>query len=188
MVFQSYSSFPWLKVLGNVRFGLKYRKDVSAEEKDRIAHHYLDLVGLTPFAHYYINRISGGMRQRVAIARTLAADPLVLLMDEPFGALDALTRERLQQQLLELQKAERKTIIFVTHDVDEAVFLADRIIVFSARPARVLRQVRVADELPTERSLDITETPEFRRLRHDVLGLIRDEEARTEAAELAGAA
>ncbi len=188
MVFQSYSSFPWLRVLGNVRFGLKYRKDISAAEKDRIARHYLDLVGLTPFAHYYVNRISGGMRQRVAIARTLAADPLVLLMDEPFGALDALTRERLQQQLLELQKAERKTIIFVTHDVDEAVFLADRIVVFSARPARVLRQVIVADELPAERNLDITETPEFRRLRHDVLGLIRDEEARTEAAELAGAA
>ena len=88
------------------------------------------------------------MRQRVAIARTLAADPLVLLMDEPFGALDALTRERLQHQLLELQKAERKTVIFVTHDVDEAVFLADRIVVFSARPARVLRDLRVSAELP----------------------------------------
>jgi NitT/TauT family transport system ATP-binding protein len=188
MVFQSYSSFPWLSVLGNIRFGLKYRRDVSPAEKDRIARHYLDLVGLTPFAEYYVNRISGGMRQRVAIARTLAAEPLVLLMDEPFGALDALTRERLQQQLLELQRAERKTVIFVTHDVDEAVFLADRIVVFSARPARVLREVMVASELPAERSLDVAETPAFRRLRHEVLTLIRDEELRTEAAELVGAA
>jgi NitT/TauT family transport system ATP-binding protein len=187
MVFQSYSSFPWLSVLGNIRFGLKYRRDVSPVEKDRIARHYLDLVGLTPFADYYVNRISGGMRQRVAIARTLAAEPLVLLMDEPFGALDALTRERLQQQMLELQKAEHKTIIFVTHDVDEAVFLADRIIVFSARPARVLRQVMVAGEFPAERSLDITEVPAFRRLRHEVLTLIRNEEMRVEAAELVGA-
>ena len=187
MVFQSYSSFPWLKVLGNVRFGLRYRRDVSSEEKEAIARHYLDLVGLTPFADYYVNRISGGMRQRVAIARTLAANPLVLLMDEPFGALDALTRERLQQQLLELQKAERKTVIFVTHDVDEAVFLADRIIVFSARPARVLREVAVSSELPAERNLDIMESATFRRLRHEVLTLIRDEELRTEAAELAAA-
>jgi NitT/TauT family transport system ATP-binding protein len=188
MVFQSYSSFPWLKVLDNVRFGLKYRRDVSAAEKTRIARHYLELVGLMPFAEYYVNRISGGMRQRVAIARTLAADPLVLLMDEPFGALDALTRERLQQQLLDLQKTERKTIIFVTHDVHEAVFLADRIVVFSARPARVLREVMVASELPAERTLDVSETPAFRRLRHEVLALIRDEELRTEAAEIAGAA
>jgi ABC-type nitrate/sulfonate/bicarbonate transport system ATPase subunit len=104
-------------------------------------------------------------------------------MDEPFGALDALARERLQLQLLELQKAERKTVIFVTHDVDEAVFLADRIIVFSARPARVLRDLRVSAELSTDRTLDIQETAAFRRMRHEVLALIRDEERRTEAAE-----
>jgi NitT/TauT family transport system ATP-binding protein len=187
MVFQSYSSFPWLTVFGNVRFGLQYRRDVPAGEKDRIARHYLELVKLAPFAGFYVNRISGGMRQRVAIARTLAADPLVLLMDEPFGALDALTRERLQLQLLELQKAERKTVIFVTHDVDEAVFLADRVVVFSARPARVLRDLQVGAVLPAERTLDIQESPAFRQLRQEVLTLIRDEEARTEAAELAAA-
>ena len=185
MVFQSYSSFPWLTVFGNVRFGLRYRRDLSAAEKDRIARHYLELVGLGAFADFYISRISGGMRQRVAIARTLAADPLVLLMDEPFGALDALTRERLQLQLLQLRHSEGKTVIFVTHDVDEAVFLADRVIVFSARPARVLRDLRISDVLPRDRTLEIVETAGFRTLRREVLALIRDEELRTEAADVA---
>ncbi|MGE0004246.1 MAG: ABC transporter ATP-binding protein [Parvibaculaceae bacterium] len=182
MVFQSYSSFPWLTVLGNIRFGLRYRDDVAAPEKERIARHYLDLVGLTPFADYTINRISGGMRQRVAIARTLAANPLVLLMDEPFGALDALSRERLQIQLMDLRRAERKTVIFVTHDVDEAVLLADRIIVFSARPARVLADMPVSATLPEKRGLDILDMPEFRKIRRDVLALIRDQEKELEAA------
>jgi ABC-type nitrate/sulfonate/bicarbonate transport system ATPase subunit len=183
MVFQSYSSFPWLTVLGNIRFGLKYRDDVSTAEKDRIARHYLDLVGLTPFADYTINRISGGMRQRVAIARTLAANPLVLLMDEPFGALDALSRERLQIQLMELRRAERKTVIFVTHDVDEAVLLADRIIVFSARPARILADIAVSATLPAKRGVDILDLPDFRRIRRDVLALIRNEEETLEVRE-----
>jgi NitT/TauT family transport system ATP-binding protein len=176
MVFQSYSSFPWLTVLGNIRFGMKYRRDITRAEKDRIARRYLDLVGLTPFADYTINRISGGMRQRVAIARTLAADPLVLLMDEPFGALDALSRERLQIQLMDLRRAERKTVIFVTHDVDEAVLLADRIIVFSARPAQVIEDIPVSTMLPEKRSIDIVDSPEFRRIRRDVLSRIRNEE------------
>ncbi|QIG49074.1 ABC transporter ATP-binding protein [Nordella sp. HKS 07] len=183
MVFQSYSSFPWLTVFGNIRFGLKYRDDVSAVEKEKIARHYLDLVGLTPFADYTINRISGGMRQRVAIARTLAANPLVLLMDEPFGALDALSRERLQLQLMDLRRAERKTVIFVTHDVDEAVLLADRVVVFSKRPARVLADIPVSATLPEKRGLDILDHSDFRKIRRDVLALIRNEERNMETAE-----
>ncbi|WP_119390060.1 ABC transporter ATP-binding protein [Taklimakanibacter lacteus] len=183
MVFQSYSSFPWLTVLGNIRFGLRYRNDISSAEKERIARHYLALVGLGQFADYTINRISGGMRQRVAIARTLAANPLVLLMDEPFGALDALSRERLQIQLMELRRAERKTVIFVTHDVDEAVLLADRIVVFSARPARILADIPVSATLPEKRSLDILDIPEFRQIRREVLALIRAQETGLEAAE-----
>jgi NitT/TauT family transport system ATP-binding protein len=179
MVFQSYSSFPWLTVFGNVRFGLKYRRDVGNSEKDEIARHYLALVGLEDFAHFYVNRISGGMRQRVAIARTLAASPDVLLMDEPFGALDAQTREALQVQLLDIRREERKTVVFVTHDVDEAIFLADRIIVFSARPARIIEEIDVHSRLPGEKTLDLLDSEGFFHLRRHVLSLVRAEARRT---------
>ena len=145
MVFQAYTSFPWLTVLENIRFGTRYRDEIGAEEKEEISRHYLNLVGLDDFADFYVNRISGGMRQRVAIARTLAAGPDILLMDEPFGALDAQTREFLQYQLLEISRIERKAVIFVTHDVEEAVFLADRIFIFSARPARIVEEIRVGE-------------------------------------------
>jgi NitT/TauT family transport system ATP-binding protein len=180
MVFQSYSSFPWLNVIDNIRFGLKFRDDIDAAEKERRARHYLELVGLKGFEAYYVNRISGGMRQRLAIARTLAAGPDVLLMDEPFGALDAQNRDFLQAQLGAIQRREQKTVIFVTHDVEEAVFLADRIFIFSARPARILEEVRVSEILPAERSLDTKDSETFFRLRNRILGVTRAQALRTE--------
>ncbi len=175
MVFQSYSSFPWLTVEGNINFGMRYRTDLSAEQRAERVQHYLRLIRLEDFAKSFPNKISGGMRQRVAIARSLAAGSDVLLMDEPFGALDALTRERLQVELRQIQAEEAKTIIFVTHDVEEAVFLADRIIVFSARPARVLQEIDVTCVLGPERNLATRETQEFFKLKNDVLHMIRHE-------------
>ena len=140
--------FPWLTVADNVAFGMRYRDGPRrGARRPSASRHYLDLVGLADFADAYPNRISGGMRQRVAIARTLAAGSDVLLMDEPFGALDAQRRERLQVELRRIQQRDAKTIIFVTHDVEEAVFLADRIIVFSQRPARSSADIDVAAEL-----------------------------------------
>ena len=184
MVFQSYSSFPWLTVRENIAFGLRYRSDVSAAGKREITAHYLDLVGLTRFADYYTNRISGGMRQRVAIARTLAADPDLLLMDEPFGALDALTREFLQIQLLSINAREHKTTIFVTHDVEEAVLMAHRIVIFSARPARVIEEIDVAAALPLEdRATGAKESEAFFALRNRILKILRDEHRRTAETE-----
>ena len=180
MVFQAYTSFPWLTVLENIRFGTRYRNDLDASEKDEVSRHYLGLVGLDDFADFYVNRISGGMRQRVAIARTLAAGPDILLMDEPFGALDAQTREFLQYQLLEISRIEKKAVIFVTHDVEEAVFLADRIFIFSARPARIVEEIRVGELIPGKRDFKTKETRSFFDLRNRVRDLMRGESAGVE--------
>ena len=175
MVFQSYSSFPWLTVAGNINFGMRYRDDLTAAERRDRVKHYLKLIGLEDFAATYPSRISGGMRQRLAIARTLAAGSAVLVMDEPFGALDALTREKLQVELRQIQMREAKTIIFVTHDVEEAVFLADRIIMLSSRPASVVADMNVAGLLGRSRPLAIRESEVFFKLRNEVLHVVRRE-------------
>jgi NitT/TauT family transport system ATP-binding protein len=173
MVFQSYSSFPWLTVAGNVLFGMRYRADLSEAEKQERADHYLKLVGLSDFAGAFPNRVSGGMRQRIAIARTLAAGSDVLLMDEPFGALDAQRRESLQVELRRIQQTDAKTIIFVTHDVEEAVFLADRIVVFSQRPARIVSEIDVAGAFGPERLLSLRDDERFFRTKTELLHLVR---------------
>jgi NitT/TauT family transport system ATP-binding protein len=152
---------------------MRYRRDITSAEKRARRDHYLNLVGLRDFADAYPAHISGGMRQRVAIARTLAAGSEVLLMDEPFGALDAQRREKLQVSLREIHGRDAHTVIFVTHDVEEAAFLADRIIIFSRRPARVLKVVHVSEILGAERPLELRDTPEFFALRTELLRAIR---------------
>ena len=175
MVFQAYTSFPWLTVFENVKFGTRYRDDIGEKEKEEIARYYLQLVGLKEFSDFFVNRISGGMRQRVAIARTLAANPDALLMDEPFGALDAQTREFLQGQLLEINRREKKTTIFVTHDVDEAIVLADRIVIFSARPATIIQSIYVSQFLSGDRTIATKETQPFFELRNKIRDLMREQ-------------
>jgi NitT/TauT family transport system ATP-binding protein len=136
IVFQHFALFPWLTVLGNVEFGLAEQGIAKAERRE-IAQRHIDMVKLTGFENTFPNRLSGGMQQRVALARTLACDPAVLLMDEPFGALDAQTRHILQEELLEIWSRQKKTVLFVTHDVREAVILSERVVVMTARPGRI---------------------------------------------------
>ncbi len=173
MVFQSYSSFPWLTVGQNVEFGMRYRTDLSESEKLARRDHYLDLVGLYEFFDTYPNRLSGGMRQRVAIARTLACGSEVMLMDEPLGALDALRREQLQVEIRRIQRRDGKTVVFVTHDVEEAVFLADRVVVFSPRPTRIVAEIDVQARLGEDRTLEMRDSADFFALRTEVLRLVR---------------
>jgi NitT/TauT family transport system ATP-binding protein len=170
MVFQEYSLFPWRTVIDNIAFGLEMQ-GVPREERRRRAKEYLNLVNLEQFGLAYPNELSGGMRQRVAIARALANDPEILLMDEPFGALDAQTRNKMQGELLEIWEETKKTVIFVTHSVDEAVYLADRIVVLSARPGRIKEVIEVGLARPRDR----TDT-EFARLRKTVLTMIQENE------------
>ncbi|MCQ8903833.1 MAG: ABC transporter ATP-binding protein [Methanothrix sp.] len=169
MVFQEYSLFPWRTVLDNVAFGPEIR-GVPKEERYRLAREYLKMVGLERFESRYPHELSGGMKQRVAIARALVNNPKALLMDEPFGALDAQTRNVMQSELLRIWEQERKTIIFVTHSVDEAIYLGDRIIVFSARPGRVKEIIGIDLPRPRKRT-----SLEVNRIRDKILQDLRSE-------------
>ena len=142
-IFQNYGLLPWRNVLRNVELALESRKDVSRAEREAIARKNLELVGLSDFADASPHQLSGGMQQRVAIARALAADPEIIFMDEPFGALDAITRMKLQDDIREIQKKNRKTLIFVTHDIEEAVYLADRVVVMTPNPGNAKSVIRV---------------------------------------------
>jgi NitT/TauT family transport system ATP-binding protein len=152
VMFQEPALFPWLTVLGNVMFGLKLREDLNDAERRRVAHEHLKLVGLDEFAHANVHELSGGMKQRAALARALAPDPRVLLMDEPFGSLDALTREQLYGDLQRIWASHRKTIILVTHNVREAVCLGDRVILMSGSPGRIREQFPIP--LPRPRDIN----------------------------------
>lgn len=171
-VFQAYALFPWRTVLENVGAGLEIR-GVKRKERREIAKEYIDLVGLGEFTNRYPHELSGGMKQRVAIARALAYQPEVLLMDEPFAALDAQTREVLQYELLRIWEETHKTIVFVTHSIDEAVFLSDRVAVMTARPGRIKEIIEVP--LARPRSEELRNSPEFAGIRHQAWELLRDE-------------
>jgi NitT/TauT family transport system ATP-binding protein/sulfonate transport system ATP-binding protein len=162
MVFQDFALFPWLTVKENIGFGPRQR-GLPKDKLDEIAARYTDMVGLTKFADYYPSQLSGGMKQRVAIARVLANDCEVLLMDEPFGALDALTREKLQQELLEIWERTKVTVIFVTHSVEEAVVLSDRVVVMTAGPGRIEQDTRI--QLPRPRDVSAID---FNQVRRDI--------------------
>jgi len=172
MVFQSYTLFPWLTVRENIEFGLK-RRAIPAPTRREIVDRFLGEVRLSGFADAYPKQLSGGMMQRVAIARALANDPEILLMDEPFGALDSQTRSSMQKLLLTVWEHAHKTVLFVTHDIDEAILLGDSVYVMTARPGRIKAKVSVPIHRP--RSLEMVMDPEFIGVKRHILGLLRSE-------------
>jgi NitT/TauT family transport system ATP-binding protein len=172
MVFQSYTLFPWLTVRKNVEFGLRL-KGVSKAERGNTARKYLNLVGLGDFENALPKELSGGMKQRVAIARVLANNPVMLLMDEPFGALDAQTRLLLQELLLDVWRQEQTTILFITHDIDEAILLADNVYIMSRRPGRIKAKIPI--DIPRPRDHRNTLTPEFTAAKSQIMELLWDE-------------
>lgn len=165
VVFQQYALFPWKTVLKNIEFGLKLR-GLSKQERKQRAEYYLELVGLKDFANAYPKELSGGMKQRVAIARAYAVEPEVLLMDEPFGALDAQTRAQLQEELLKTWQKKKKTCFFITHDVEEAVILAQRVIIMSSRPGRIKEIIDVDIPYPRDQSTKLDER--FIRIKNEI--------------------
>lgn len=158
MVFQSYTLFPWLTVRQNICFGLR-EKNVPEKRQQEIADHFINQVGLRGFENHFPKQLSGGMQQRTALARALANDPKILLLDEPFGALDNQTRALMQELLLDIWEADKKTVLFVTHDIDEAIFMANRVLVMTARPGRV--KCDIAIDLPHPRHYTMKTAPEF---------------------------
>ena len=183
MVFQSYTLFPWLTVLQNVCFGLR-EKGMPKAQQQEVAQGFIAKVGLRGFEHHFPKQLSGGMQQRTALARALANDPRILLMDEPFGALDHQTRELMQELLLGIWEEERKTVLFVTHDIDEAIFMANRVVVMTARPGRIKCDLPVTLEHP--RHYAMKTTPPFMQLKARLTEEIRLEVQR--AVGLAAAA
>jgi NitT/TauT family transport system ATP-binding protein len=178
IVFQSYALLPWRTVLHNLEIGLEIR-GIDRRQRRAIARRYLDLVGLKAFENQYPHQLSGGMRQRVAIARVLAYQPDLLLMDEPFAALDAQTRETLQIELLRIWEADKKTIVFVTHSIDEAILLSDRVAFMSSRPGHIRELVDI--DLPRPRTEEIRNSTEFARIRKNVWVLLQKEAALAES-------
>ena len=172
MMFQEFALFPWKTVAGNVAWGLEVQGRSKAEIEP-IVQQYLEIMNLAEFRNHYPAEISGGMKQRTALARVLAFDPKVLLMDEPFGALDAQTRETMQEEVTKIWERTRKTIVFVTHDIEEAVFLGDRVVVLSARPGRIREDIRI--ELPRPRTLEIKKSMQCHEYRNRIWDLIRQE-------------
>jgi NitT/TauT family transport system ATP-binding protein len=184
IVFQQYALLPWRTARKNIEFGLEAKGLPAAARRER-AEQYLELVGLQSFADRYPHELSGGMKQRVAIARSLAFDPELLLMDEPFAALDAQTRESLQDELLRIWKSTGKTILFITHGIDEAIYLGQRVAVLTSRPGRIKQIVDVEIDRTAE---DVRSEEGFRAQRHHIWTLLRDEVERARSEELAVAA
>ncbi len=172
MVFQHASLLPWRTVFKNVAYGLELRGAMNKEAKERVQR-YVSLVGLEGFEEAYPHDLSGGMQQRANLARALAADPEILLMDEPFAALDAQTREFMQQELLKVWNATRKTVLFITHQIDEAIFLADRVVVMSARPGRIKAIFDI--DIPRPRTLHVKREPVFLKYLDEIWTLIEEE-------------
>ena len=170
MVFQTYTLFPWLTVEQNIKFGLKLKK-IPEQQSKEIVDRYLELIGLTNFRHSYPKELSGGMKQRVAIARALANSPEVLLMDEPFGALDPQTKSSMQELLLKIWRTEKTTVVFITHDIEEAIFLSQRVYVMSARPGMVEEELYI--NLPRNRTQEIKDSDAFIDIKRKIAKLLK---------------
>jgi NitT/TauT family transport system ATP-binding protein len=186
VVFQQYTLLPWRTAQANIEFALEAKGGLDRAQRAEVARRYLDLVGLGDFAGRYPHELSGGMKQRVAIARSLSYEPEVLLMDEPFGALDAQTRERLQEELVQIWRRTGTTVVFITHDIEEAVFLGQRVAVMSGRPGRIKRIVETRLEHGGDEGFDVRATPAFAAHRHEIWSLLREQQHEAVPADAMG--